>query len=112
MNTEGLARLAGALEGKKQRDAGRFADVQSEIARLETEKQAIDQDLVAGAWQIEAGDFAAWNAFEQWRRMQLSRREALLVQIGELREEYDLARSALLRSNGEVEAVGSLVSGL
>lgn len=111
MNLEGFRRLSGALEGKKQRDAGHLAEVKDRIARLDAEVSAIDASIPVHEQAIAPGDFASWNAFEQWRRLAQERKARLIAEQNSLSADLEAARQTLLRSNGQVEAVSTLIAG-
>ena len=104
-----LAPLLPALAARKDRDAQALAEIRSQIASLDAERARIEAGITAGAAALDAADLRAGAVFDQWREAQYARLRALASRRHALEAEDDVRREVLLRSNGEVRAVETLI---
>jgi hypothetical protein len=109
LKKEALERLARALDVKKNRDAGRLGDVQSELKALDQERCDLEARLAHAHIDLDPASLTDSLALEKWRNATKAR----LVGLGEQRIELEKIvverRRVLARSNGEVEALRRLL---
>lgn len=105
-----LARLGPGLEARKRSDQATFAAAQADCDRIEAEIAALEDEIRGAAAALDASDLAASAYFERWRgavRGQIAKLDYARATAAAILEER---RAALLRSNGEVEALKRLLS--
>lgn len=101
--------LGPALDAQKRADMSHYAEAAAECERIETEIAAIETAMRSAADALDPADVTAYARFEIWRTAQKERIAGLNAALRQAEEMLDLRREALLRSNGEVEALKRLM---
>lgn len=110
MSRKVFARLSSVMESVKAQDAARLKEAQSAIAALDERREALKLELAATQAGLAPDDLQSSAAFERFRALQLRRLEALAEERRALEVIEEERRQALLRSNGEVEAMRRLAT--
>lgn len=110
MSRKAFARLSGVMESVKAQDAARLKEAQAAITALDARREALRAELAETQGALDPEDLLGSAAFERFRTHQLARIEALAEERRALELIEEERRQALLRSNGEVEALKRLAT--
>ncbi len=104
-----LTRLGPALGARKRADMARYAEARAECDRIDAEIAAVEASIRTAAAHLDLEELADYAQFETWRSASRDRLAALAEQRGAAAERLEERREALVRSNGDVEALKRLV---
>lgn len=109
MRRDTLERILAALEARKLVDAAALAENARAIAALDDERAGVEATVASEVAAVAPNDLPGTKQLARWREAQRRRLERIADARAKLEAAGEPLREALLRSNGEVEAVKRLL---